>query len=107
MMRALEHAAVMETSLMLQLRPDLVRLDRAQDFRSSQLDFIDEFKHLRAHGPIQFGWKAQDLNPHGVVGNASLATPEKGKAVLDLQASAFVELCRDVDAFDTARLWKS
>jgi creatinine amidohydrolase len=100
------HGGEVETSLMLHLRPDLVRMDRAQDFRSAQLDFIDEFKHLRGHGPIQFGWKAQDLNPHGAVGNAGLATAEKGQAVLDLQASAFVELCRDVDAFDTARLWK-
>ncbi len=100
------HGGEVETSLMLHLRPDLVRMDRAQDFRSTQLDFIGEFKHLRAHGPIPFGWKAQDLNPHGVVGNATLATAEKGQAVLDRQASAFVELCRDVDDFDTARLWK-
>ena len=91
---------------MLHLRPDLVRMEQAQDFRSTQLDFIDEFKHLRAHGPIQFGWKAQDLNPHGTVGNAALATAEKGKAVVDHQAAAFVELCRDVDDFETARLWR-
>ncbi len=67
----------------------------------AQLDFIDEFKHLRAHGPVQFGWKAQDLNPDGTVGNAAAATAEKGKAVVDHQAAAFVALCRDVDAFDT------
>ena len=64
---------------MLHLRPDLVRMDKAQDFRSTQLDFIDEFKHLRAHGPIQFGWKAQDLNPHGAVGNASSRPPRRAR----------------------------
>jgi creatinine amidohydrolase len=99
------HGGDIETSIMLHLRPDLVRMEKAQDFRSFQLDFIKEFKHLRAHGTIQFGWKAQDLNPNGPVGNASAATAEKGKAVVDFQAAAFVELCRDVNAFDPGRLW--
>ncbi len=100
------HGGDIETSIMLHLRPDLVRMDKAQDFRSSQLAFIKEFKHLRAHGLVQFGWKAQDLNPHGAVGNASAATAEKGKAVVEHQAGAFVELCRDVRTFDTGRLWR-
>ena len=99
------HGGEVETSLMLHLRPDLVHMDKAGDFRSTQLDFIKAFKHLRAHGPVQFGWKAQDLNPEGAVGNAAAATAEKGKRVVDFQAKAFVELCRDVDDFDLGRLW--
>lgn len=99
------HGGDIETSMMLHLRSDLVDMSLAQDFRSSQLDFMTEFKHLRAHGPVQFGWKAQDLNPAGVVGNAAAATPEKGKAVVEHQARAFVELCADVAAFDPNRLW--
>ncbi|HMN84836.1 MAG TPA: creatininase family protein, partial [Bauldia sp.] len=82
-----------------------VRMDKAKDFRSTQLDFIGAFRLLRAHGPVQFGWKAQDLNPEGTVGNAALATAEKGRAVVDHQAAAFVDLCRDVAGFDTGRLW--
>jgi creatinine amidohydrolase len=100
------HGGDIETSIMLHLRPDLVRMALAEDFRSHQLSFLREFKHLRAHGLSQFGWKAQDLNPKGAVGNASAATAEKGRAVVDYQAHAFVDLCRDVDAFDVARLWK-
>ena len=100
------HGGDIETSIMLHFRPDLVRMDKAEDFRSTQLDFIDAFTHLRAHGPVQFGWKAQDLNPHGTVGNATAATAEKGRAVVDHQAQAFVALCRDVHGFDMARLWK-
>ncbi len=100
------HGGEIETSVMLHLRPDLVRMDKAVDFRSSQLDFIKEFKYLRAHGQVQFGWKAQDLNPAGTVGNAAIATAEKGKAVVDHQAAAFVALCRDVNAFETSRLWR-
>jgi len=101
------HGGEIETSIMLHLRPDLVRIEHAADFRSTQLAFIDEFTHLRAHGTSQFGWKAQDLNPAGTVGNAAIATAEKGKAVVDHQANAFVALCRDVQAFDTGRLWRA
>ena len=101
------HGGEIETSIMLHFRPDLVRMEHAADFRSSQLGFIEEFAHLRAHGPAQFGWKAQDLNPAGTVGKASLATADKGRAVVDHQAAAFVALCKDVHAFDTARLWRS
>jgi creatinine amidohydrolase len=99
------HGGDIETSIMLHLRPDLVRMDKAEDFRSSQLSFLKEFKHLRAHGLSQFGWKAQDLNPAGAVGNAAAATAEKGRAVVDFQARAFIDLCRDVASFDPARLW--
>jgi creatinine amidohydrolase len=93
--------------MMLHLRPNLVRMELAENFRSTQLDLIEEFVHLRAHGPVQFGWKAGDLNPKGTVGDASAATAEKGRAVVDHQAQAFVALCRDVHAFDLGRLHKS
>jgi creatinine amidohydrolase len=100
------HGGDIETSMMLHLRSDLLRMDLAEDFRSAQLDFIEAFTHLRAHGPVQFGWKAEDLNPKGAVGNASAATAEKGRAIVEHQAQAFVALCRDVHAFDLGRLRK-
>lgn len=100
------HGCDVETSIMLHLRPELVRMDKAQDFKSTQLDFINEFKHLRAHGPAQFGWKAQDLNIAGTVGNAAAANPEKGEQTVAFQAERFVELLQDVHQFDPNRLWK-
>ncbi len=98
------HGGEVETSIMLHLRPDLVQMSKAEDFRSAQLDFIEEFRHLRGHGPVQFGWMAQDLHADGAMGNAMVATAEKGRAIVDYQAEAFVELCRDVHAFDPVRL---
>ncbi|MHA1549515.1 MAG: creatininase family protein [Alphaproteobacteria bacterium] len=92
------HGGEMETSIMLHLRPDLVRMDRAADFRSTQLDHANRYKRLRAHGPVAMGWQAEDLNPAGVVGNAAAATAAKGAAIIDHQAHAFVELCADVHA---------
>lgn len=100
------HGGEIETSIMLALRPDLVKMDEAKDFRSSQEAFEQDFKHLRAHGQIQFGWKAQDLNVEGTVGNAAIATAEKGHASLDHAARVMAELLDDVNRFDLARLWK-
>ncbi|CTQ55181.1 Creatinine amidohydrolase [Roseibium album] len=99
------HGGDIETSLMLHLRPDLVRMDLAEDFSSEQQSYLQEFKHLRGHGKAQYGWKAQDLNPTGALGNASLATAEKGRLSLDNAANGFIDLLRDVDAFDLGRLW--
>jgi len=100
------HGGDFETSMMLALRPDLVRMELARDFHSAQLDFLAEFRHLRGHGPAQFGWKTQDLNPLGAMGNAANATAEKGRLVVEHQAAGFVELCRDVARFDVGRLWR-
>ena len=46
----------------------------------------------------------QDLNPTGAVGDATLATAEKGEAALAQGALAFVELLREIDRFDLSRL---
>jgi creatinine amidohydrolase len=98
------HGGDVETSLVLHLAPGLVHMDRAEDFRSAQEGFVQEFSHLRGHGPHAFGWMAQDLNPAGVVGDAAAATAEKGFLSLDHAAKGFIALLRDVDRFDLARL---
>ncbi|WP_306144748.1 creatininase family protein [Roseibium sp. MMSF_3412] len=101
------HGGDIETSLMLHLHPDLVQMEKAQDFTSEQQSYLKEFKHLRGHGKAQYGWKAQDLNPLGALGNARAATAEKGRLALDHAAKGFVELLQDIDAFDLSRLWTS
>ena len=100
------HGGDIETSMVLALRPDLVRTDLLADFPSAQMRFEKEFVHLRAYGPSQFGWKAQDLNPSGAIGGAILAAAEKGRAAIDHAVGGFLELLADVAAFDPARLWR-
>jgi creatinine amidohydrolase len=101
------HGGDVETSIMLHLRPDLVKMDKAEDFLSAQLDLIKEFKHLRFHqAAARIGWKAQDLNPAGAVGNAARATAERGRLIVDHQARLFVELLEEMTRFDLSRLWR-
>ena len=93
-----------ETSLMLAFAPDLVDMRRAGKFTPATVGFEKEFTWLRSDRPLGFGWMAQDLSDNGAMGDASAATAEKGEALADYGATAFIELLRDVEAFDLARL---
>jgi creatinine amidohydrolase len=90
------HGGDVETSLMLHFRPDLVDMGKAENFVSSVARAEGEFALLRQTGTHAFAWIATDLNPHGVVGDASIATAEKGRLTAEHQADGFVRLLRDV-----------
>ncbi|WP_131118415.1 creatininase family protein [Lichenihabitans psoromatis] len=98
------HAGEVETSLMMAFRPDLVRHDKLRDFVPDSIAIEAEFARLRVTQPIGFGWMAQDVSPAGAMGNAAAGSPEKGEASAAFGAAAFVELLRDVQRFDLARL---
>jgi creatinine amidohydrolase len=94
------HAGEIETSLMLDFRPDLVRLDRAEDFRPVTYAMERSLSKLRTGRPAGFGWMAQDLHPSGAAGNAAAATANKGSASARHGVAAFVSLLRDVAMFE-------
>lgn len=98
------HGGLIETSVMLELRPDLVDMALAKNFSSKQEQFEDKFHHLRAYGPHAFGWKMSDLSPDGVTGDAASASAGKGKAILNHAARGFAELLGDVAHFDLSTL---
>jgi creatinine amidohydrolase len=98
------HAGDIETSLMLHFRPDLVRMDKAQNFAPATIEIAKDFAVLRPTGFTAFGWIAQDLHPSGAAGDASLATTEKGRATAEFQAGEFIKLLRDVTRFSLSRL---
>jgi len=98
------HGGAVETSIMLAAFPDQVRTNRLANFESAERQMVKEFRWLSAGRPAPFAWAAQDLNPQGAVGDATLASAEKGNALLDYGARAFVELLDDVRRFDLSRL---
>jgi len=98
------HGGEVETSLMLAFRPETVRMERAENFVSSAVGIEQEFKQLRVTQPVGFGWLASDLTSAGVAGDASKGAREKGEACADHAAAAFIDLLRDVQAFDLSRL---
>ncbi|ESZ16781.1 creatininase [Mesorhizobium sp. L2C085B000] len=90
------HGGDVETSLMLHFRPELVDMAKADNFASKVARAEPEFALLRHTGTHAFAWIAGDLNPNGVVGDASIATAEKGRLTAEHQADGFITLLKDV-----------
>ncbi|MFK4511229.1 creatininase family protein [Bradyrhizobium daqingense] len=100
------HGGAVETSIMLARYPDQVRLDAIADFAASSIALERQYRWLSTQRPAPFAWQAQDLNPSGAVGNATLAVAEKGEQLIDRGATTFCELLGEVDNFDVNRLAK-
>jgi creatinine amidohydrolase len=98
------HSGAAETSLMLAFRPELVRHAAMRNFVPNSVAIAEEFTQLRVTQPIGFGWMAQDVGPDGAMGDAASGTSAKGAAACQHGADAFVDLLRDVERFDLARL---
>lgn len=98
------HGGDAETSLMLAFRPDTVKRDAIEDFASLAETVEAESRQLRVTQPIGFGWMSSDLHPMGAVGEADKATAEKGETLAESGAGKFIDLLRDVLAFDLDRL---
>jgi creatinine amidohydrolase len=93
------HGGDAETSLLLHLRPDTVDMGAAEDFRSTA-----EAGVLAPIGPVAFGWISSDLNPQGVVGEAHLATAEKGRLLAERYVADVIGLLGRVAEQDVSGL---
>ncbi|QDV09084.1 Creatinine amidohydrolase [Planctomycetes bacterium Poly30] len=98
------HGGEVETSMMLALRPDLVRMDAAIDFVSAASEMAESFDLLGAEEPIGMAWAAQDLHVFGATGNARLADADRGDRLLEFLASELATLLMDVRDFSLKRL---
>ena len=100
------HGGLVETALMRHLRPDLVRMEHATDFRSAWLGQEDRMSMLTPEGGVGFGWETQDLHPSGALGDASAATAALGEAILEHQAERLATLLQEVLAFNLDNWFK-
>ena len=98
------HGGAVKTSIMLARYPQAVPKDRIADFRPASIAMQKDYRWLLPHRPAPFAWQAQDLHPSGAVGDATQASAEKGRRLLDHGAAAFCELLADIDKFDLATL---
>jgi creatinine amidohydrolase len=87
------HACEMETSIMLHLQPDRVKLERAVRDGPKHADVYRkaDMQHAR---PVFFVNEFHEVTESGVIGHPDLASAEKGKRFLDgivSEVVAFVE----------------
>ena len=98
------HGGAVETSIMLARYPQHVRLDKAAAFHSAAIAIEQDHRQLSVNRPAPFAWQAEDLHPSGAIGDATLASADKGEQLLERGARGFCELLADIDGFDLARL---
>jgi len=87
-------------SLAVRVSVALMRREKIANFVPSTYAMEKDYAQLRADVPAGFGWMTQDLHAAGALGDASLATAEKGAAALEHGARAFVALLHDVERFE-------
>ncbi len=90
------HAGDVETSMMLALRPQSVDMEQAREFRSSSQDRAEKFGILGNGRSAKLGWQMQDYNPMGAAGDATLATADKGRAVVEAAGLQLALLLQEV-----------
>jgi len=86
------HAGDAETSVMLSLLPDQVKMNLA----------IAEYPQglpkssLSMEGDLPFAWLTSDLSKSGVLGDAKAATREKGAKILESLVDSWAKLIEDI-----------
>jgi creatinine amidohydrolase len=91
------HAGVEETSVMLHLRPELVRLDLGV---RSVPEHLASFERVRFGGAVSFGWLSSDFGTDGTLGDPTGATAEHGKQRYEAMVSAAGQSLAEIARFN-------
>ncbi|NGX17111.1 creatininase family protein [Wenzhouxiangella sp. XN24] len=89
------HGGLAETAMMLHIAPELVRMERARDFRPN----YPHGSPLAPQGEAAWAWLAEDLHAAGVVGDAASADAALGERLLSHYANRLariIEASRDL-----------
>jgi creatinine amidohydrolase len=97
------HGGQIETSAMLHLHPDLVDMSRAENFVPLSVQIARE-SDLLGQGAVYYGWQAQDLHPTGACGDATKATAELGKELVERAATKLLVLIDEISRYPLSRL---
>ena len=92
------HGGAEETSVMLHLHPDLVRRKKIANFTPRALAQKERFPLLYGNG-VRHAWAAGDLNPTGAIGDASRATAEEGRRIVEEASPPLAALIAEMADF--------
>ncbi|PSN17232.1 creatinine amidohydrolase [filamentous cyanobacterium CCP5] len=88
------HAGDAETSLMLAILPEQVRMDKAQAEYPPVPDGL-----LSMEGKLPFAWTTQDLSRSGTLGDPTVATVEKGEKMMASVVAGWVQVIEEIHRF--------
>ena len=95
------HAGDAETSILLSILPEQVQMDRALMEYPHGLpgDQPEDESLLTMEGKRPFAWITRDLSKSGVIGDATVATKEKGDRLLQSLSQSWVKVIQDIHHF--------
>ena len=98
------HGGEIETSMMLALAPQRVKMDQARHFASTAQARAQQFPILGNGRSAKLGWQTQDYHPAGAVGNAAAATAAKGEALVQAAGRSLAQLLAELDRLPLSTL---
>lgn len=90
------HAGRTETSMIMQIKPDLVRKDLIN--KDYSVDF-EGLKYIDYSGLLSFGWMTKDVSKIGVIGDPAGANPEEARKWIDEVGQKLYEACEEIRDF--------
>ena len=90
------HAGDAETSIMLSLLPEQVKM---QDAVKEYPQNLPQDSLLDMEGKLPFAWLTRELSKSGVMGDATVATKDKGDRILESVAAGWVQVIKDIYRF--------
>lgn len=87
------HAGEVETSTSMALRPELVNMDEAVD---ETIEFKNDYLDFSSTNSVPWYVRTSRISESGVLGNASLATKEKGKQYWEIIVNNLVKLVESI-----------
>ncbi|HEY9837775.1 MAG TPA: creatininase family protein, partial [Vampirovibrionales bacterium] len=90
------HAGDAETSLMLAVLPDWVKMEKAVAEYPPERP---QGSLLGAKGSLTFAWLTHHLSKSGVIGDGTVATKEKGDRIWDSLTEGWVRVIQEVYEF--------
>ncbi|MBD1921721.1 creatininase family protein [Microcoleus sp. FACHB-831] len=97
------HAGDAETSIMLSLLPEQVKMEKAV---AEYPQGLPEDSLLSMEGKLPFAWLTRDLSQSGVIGDPTVATKEKGDRLLESVSDGWVQVIKDIYKFRQPQAWK-
>ena len=89
---------------MLSLLPDQVDMDKAVKYYPPSLP-PDSL--LSLEGKLPFAWMTRDLSRSGVVGDATVATQEKGDQIMASVVQGWVTVLEEIYRFEGPQRWQT
>jgi mycofactocin system creatininase family protein len=97
------HAGEFETSTALAVRPDLVRMERAESFVP---EFSSRYLDFSARRSVEWYARTVKISPSGVLGDPTVATAEKGRRMWEIMVANLVELVEEIKSLTLDEIYE-